>query len=134
MLRSIFVFFLVAMLQLPSNAAITPQVGSNYTGFNFTVDQTGTNGWYASDYTKLNLDINGLGGSGNFAVYGALNCNGGSYGVNGSGFLTPGVVVLNLFVTGTIWVCNLNTNTLSGNCTLTSSNISKGTTTIAFKP
>lgn len=138
MLRSIFVFLLVVMFQLPSNAAITAQVGSNYTGFNFSVDQTGTQGWYASDCNVMLLDINGsVGGSGKFAVYGALNCitSNTSYGVTGSGYLTTlGTIALVLDVSGTSWQCNLNTSTLFGSCRLTNSNVSRGTTTITFKP
>ena len=138
MLRSIFVFFLVSMFQLPSNAAITAQASTNYTGFNFSVDQTGTRGWFASDCNAMFLDINGsVGGSGKFAVYGALNCitSNTSFGVTGSGYLTNlGTIAMVLDVSGTTWQCNLNTSTLFGSCNLTNSNVSRGTSTITFKP
>jgi hypothetical protein len=137
MLRSLSVT-LALLLPLTGVAKIQPAPLASYTGLNFTV-AGGVPIGYTANCTTLGLDVTGdISGTRRFAVNGTFTCGSfnNSYAVTGAGYLTTtSTVNMTLQIGLLAWVCNLNSTTFNGTCSvLAYTPQTLGTLTLTFVP
>ena len=136
-MRKIFlVILLIIFFQSTANAVPRYVPTETIAGIHLSVSsQPPTSLGFASGCNEIWLSATGaISTFGTFTATGALNCSGGSYPMQGSGYLTPGKVVMQLAIYDFYFNCSLGQNDLGGTCSYSRFGQSYGNTTLAPIP